>query len=77
MDCRNVPYINSTGLGTILLFMDRLESAGGSLILARLSDKALMVIEMLGFAPALDIVEDQAQAVSLLTSSRRGGAAPS
>ena len=67
-DGKNVPYINSTGLGTILRFMDMLQDVGGNLVLSQLSDKALMVIEMLGFASALDIVEDNDSAVTILKS---------
>jgi len=65
-DGKHVPYINSTGLGTLLMYMDKLQELGGNLVLAQLSDKALMVIEMLGFAAALDIVEDQQSAVEVL-----------
>jgi anti-anti-sigma factor len=68
-DGKHVPYINSTGLGTILMYMDKLQELGGNLVLTQLSDKALMVIEMLGFAPALDIVDDQASAVEVLGSN--------
>jgi anti-anti-sigma factor len=67
LDCEDVHYINSTGLGAILLYMDELERLGGKLVLARLSDRALMVVELLGFAPALDIVEDESQAVAIIT----------
>lgn len=67
LDCEDVDYINSTGLGMILMYMDELERLGGKLILAGMSDKALMVVEMLGFGPALDIVEDESAAVELIT----------
>lgn len=66
LDCEDVDYINSTGLGAIFLYMDEIERLGGKLVLARMSDKALMVIEMLGFAPALDIVESRSRAVELI-----------
>jgi anti-anti-sigma factor len=72
LDCEHVAYINSTGLGTILLFMDKLERAGGALILARLSDRALKVIEMLGFAPTLDFVESEEMAVKIISRLTTG-----
>jgi len=69
IDCKNVSYINSTGLGTILLYMDKIQEAGGTLLLIGMSEKALMVVEMLGFAPALNIVDDESNAMSLLASA--------
>ncbi len=75
VDGERVDYINSSGLGTILMYMEELERLGGKLVLSRMSDKALMVIEMLGFAPTLDIVEDETEAVELIArGSRPGGA---
>jgi anti-anti-sigma factor len=63
IDCERVDYINSTGLGMLLLCLDELEAAGGRLVLSRVSDRAMLVIEMLGFGPALEIVsgEDEAR----------------
>ena len=68
LDCKNAAYINSTGLGTILMFMDKIEELGGTLLLASPSDKALMVIELLGFASVLNVVRDESEAVDIITS---------
>ena len=70
LDCEDVHFINSTGLGALLLYMDELERLGGKLVLARLSDRALMVVELLGFAPALDIVADESQAVAIISKKK-------
>ncbi len=66
LDCGDVDFINSSGLGTILMIKDDLNRLGGMLVLMRMSDRALMVIEMLGFAPVLDIVESEARALELI-----------
>jgi anti-anti-sigma factor len=72
LDCTHVPYINSTGLGTILLYTDKLECAGGALILAHLSDRALKIIELLGFAPALDFVDSEEIAMKIISGMTAG-----
>jgi anti-anti-sigma factor len=72
LDCEDVHFINSAGLGAVLLYMDELERLGGKLVLARLSDRALMVVELLGFAPALDIVDDESQALAVIAEEMGG-----
>ncbi len=66
LDCGDVDFINSSGLGTILMIKDELNRLGGTLVLIRMSDRARMVIEMLGFAPVLDVAENEAQALELV-----------
>ena len=66
LDCRDVDFINSSGLGAILMFKDELARLGGALVLMHMSERALMVIEMLGFGPTLDIAENEAQALELI-----------
>ena len=65
LDCEHLDYINSTGLGLVIEYLDRLESLGGMLVLSRLSDKALTVVEMLGFGPALNMANGDAEAAAL------------
>jgi hypothetical protein len=50
------------------MFMDKIEELGGTLLLASPSDKALMVIELLGFASVLNVVRDESEAVDIITS---------
>jgi len=63
LDCQNVRYINSTGLGTLLKYVDTFESVGGHLAFVRVPSKVLLVMEMLGFNALFSIVSDEQEAL--------------
>jgi len=72
LDCTNVKYINSTGLGTLLKYADTFESIGGHIAFCRVPSKVMLVMEMLGFNALFNIVPDEATALR----SFSGQAAP-
>ena len=63
LDCTNVKYINSTGLGTLLKYSDTFESIGGHIAFCRVPSKVMLVMEMLGFNALFNIVTDEATAL--------------
>jgi anti-anti-sigma factor len=63
LDCTNVKYINSTGLGTLLKYADTFESIGGHIAFCRVPSKVMLVMEMLGFNALFNIVTDEATAL--------------
>jgi anti-sigma B factor antagonist len=70
LDCANIKYINSTGLGTLLKYVDTFESVDGHIAFTRVPSKVMLVMEMLGFNALFTIVPDEAAALRLF-----GGAA--
>ena len=73
LDCSKVKYINSTGLGTLLKYVDIFDSMGGHIAFTRVPSKVMLVMEMLGFNALFSIVGDEAEA--LRTFSGRPAAA--
>jgi len=63
LDCTNVKYINSTGLGTLLKYADTFESMSGHIAFCRVPSKVMLVMEMLGFNALFNIVPDEATAL--------------
>jgi anti-sigma B factor antagonist len=63
LDCSNIRYINSTGLGTLLKYSDTFESIGGHIAFCRVPSKVMLVMEMLGFNALFNIVPDEATAL--------------
>lgn len=63
LDCANVKYINSTGLGTLLKYADIYESTSGHIAFCRVPSKVMLVMEMLGFNALFTIVPDEATAL--------------
>ena len=63
LDCSNIKYINSTGLGTLLKYADTFEGIGGHIAFCRVPSKVMLVMEMLGFNALFNIVTDEATAL--------------
>lgn len=66
LDATNVKYINSTGLGTLLKYVDTFGGMGGNLIFIRVPSKVMLVMEMLGFNALFNIYEDENEAMKYL-----------
>ena len=65
LDCANVQYISSTGLGALLKYVIAFEEeAGGHLSFIRVPPKIMLVMEMLGFNVLFDIHEDESGALT-------------
>ncbi len=63
LDCAGVKYINSTGLGILLKYVDAFTEGDGNLIFSRVPQKVMLVMEMLGFNALFTIVSDEAVAL--------------
>lgn len=66
LDSTNVKYINSTGLGTLLKYVDTFGGIGGNLVFVRVPSKVMLVMEMLGFNALFNIYEDENEALRYL-----------
>jgi len=66
LDCTSVKYINSTGLGTLLKYVDTFSGVGGNLLFIRVPSKVMLVMEMLGFNALFNIYEEEDEALQFL-----------
>ncbi|MBN1807505.1 MAG: STAS domain-containing protein [Planctomycetes bacterium] len=69
LDCTNIKYINSTGLGTLLKYVDTFSGVGGNLVFIRVPSKVMLVMEMLGFNALFNIYEEEDDALQFLGAS--------
>ena len=63
LDCNGVKYINSTGLGILLKYVDAFTERGGGIAFSQVPQKVMLVMEMLGFNALFTIVSDEAVAL--------------
>jgi len=61
LDLEHVHFMGSSGFAVILSCLERL-GPEGRILLSRLPDRVLTVVEMLGLGPVLDIVADEHEA---------------
>lgn len=69
LNCRNLEYISSTGLGTLIGFARRAHEQNGDVKLSSVSPKILTIIELLGFHKILEIADDVESAVNTFNPS--------
>jgi len=63
LDCAGVKYINSTGLGILLKYVDAFNERDGGIVFSQVPQKVMLVMEMLGFNALFTIVSDEAVAL--------------
>jgi len=57
-DLKELDYVSSAGIGTLVTFLQKTKSAKIDLILCNVNSKVLSVIETLGFASFFNIIDD-------------------
>ncbi len=66
IDFGNLKYINSTGMGILVQYVDQLEEDGGGMVLMNIHPKVLIVLEMLGLQELFKIVATSEEAAAAL-----------
>ena len=64
IDCANLTYISSAGLGVFMSFIEEVREQGGDIKVSALQPKVESVFEVLGFAEIFDISADTATAIA-------------
>ncbi len=64
VDCTNLEYISSAGLGVFMSYLQDFEERQVSLVLYGLSDKVLNVFKILGLDNLLKIVNNKEEALN-------------
>ncbi len=62
VDCKNLRYISSAGLGVFMSYIEELENRKTQLILFRMHEKVYKVFEILGLHQLLTIVDTEEEA---------------
>lgn len=69
VDCRQLTYISSAGLGVFMGFVEEVRDNGGDLKISGLIPKVHQVFEMLGFHELFHILEGREQALQKFIDS--------
>ena len=57
VDCSQLQYISSAGLGVFISFMDELSAKGGKFVFSGMTDNIFKVFQLLGLEQLMEIVE--------------------
>jgi anti-sigma B factor antagonist len=63
LDCANLDYIGSAGLGALIGFAKEAREKGGDVKLTKVPDRIYKIIELLGFTKVLQVHATEAEAL--------------
>lgn len=72
VDCTELEYISSAGLGVFMGFIEDLRESGGDLKICGLIPKVREVFELLGFDALFEIFDDRSSALESFTQTAAG-----
>ena len=64
LDCRDLDYIGSAGLGALIGFAKQAREKGGDVKLLNVPERIFKIIELLGFTKVLQVHNDEASALA-------------
>ena len=64
LDCRDLDYIGSAGLGALIGFAKQAREKDGDVKLLNVPDRIFKIIELLGFTKVLQVHQDEAAALA-------------
>jgi anti-sigma B factor antagonist len=63
VNCENLDYIASAGLGVFMAYIEDIRSLGGDIKLTNMNDKVYNVFDLLGFPSLYDILKEEKDAI--------------
>jgi anti-sigma B factor antagonist len=63
VNCRDLDYIASAGLGVFMAYIEDVRSLGGDIKLTNMNSKVYNVFDLLGFPTLYDILENEEDAI--------------
>jgi len=70
VNCRDLSYISSAGLGVFMAFIEDVRKHNGDIKLSNMSPKVYNVFDLLGFPLLYEIVKDEHDAVQRFVGNR-------
>ncbi len=63
INCRELEYIASAGLGVFMAYIEDVRSNGGDIKLTNMNERVFNVFDLLGFPTLYDILDDEKDAI--------------
>lgn len=70
VNCSNLTYISSAGLGVFMAFVEDLREKQGDIKFSNMTDKVFNVFDLLGFPLLYEIFKDEKEAVEKFTNAK-------
>lgn len=63
VNCRDLAYISSAGLGVFMAFIEDIRTSGGDIKMSNMTPKVFNIFDLLGFPMLYEIFNDEHEAV--------------
>ena len=63
VNCRDLNYISSAGMGVIMGYLDEIREKGGDIKLCSLNDRVYEIFDLVGFTDIYDFLSDEKAAI--------------
>ncbi|MEX1011029.1 MAG: STAS domain-containing protein [Balneolaceae bacterium] len=73
VNCNDLEYIASAGLGVFMAYIEDLRELGGDIKLTNMNGKVYDIFNLLGFPALYDIVDDERDALKLYSDGPQAG----
>lgn len=72
LNCKDLTYISSAGLGAIMGLIETVREHGGDILLSNLQDNVFAIFDTLGFTQLYRVFPDEDQALAAVVPGRKG-----
>lgn len=69
VNCRDLDYIASAGLGVFMAYIEDVRGLGGDIKLTNMNERVYNVFDLLGFPTLYDIIEDEQEALERFSNA--------
>ncbi|MEX2368759.1 MAG: STAS domain-containing protein [Balneolaceae bacterium] len=69
VNCRDLDYIASAGLGVFMAYIEDVRGLGGDIKLTNMNERVYNVFDLLGFPTLYDIIEDENEALERFSNA--------
>lgn len=70
VNCRDLAYISSAGLGVFMAFIEEVRTNGGDIKMSNMTPKVYNIFDLLGFPMLYEIFKDEPEAVKKFEAKR-------
>ncbi|MGE5343077.1 MAG: STAS domain-containing protein [Candidatus Omnitrophota bacterium] len=69
INCKELNYISSAGMGIIMGYLDDIRERGGDIKLCNVSERVYEIFDLVGFTEIYDFLEDESSAIDKFKST--------
>ena len=70
INCTDLNYISSAGMGIIMGYLDEIKEKGGDIKLCSVSERVFEIFDLVGFTEIYDFLKDESEAIDKFNNGK-------